>query len=188
MSSTPTHSEVDGASLQVPAKYAAAAAADAHIHQHHGGGDHVPHVLPLSAYLATWFLLIVLTVATVIASYFNFGAGNFIIAILIATTKACVVAAMFMHLRYDRKFHAIIFSFSIIFLGIFILFTMYDTETRGKTDFVEHDRPVDVSMPFKEGKDEASMKRRYEGNAPAEPTPAPATPAAPAKPLAPPQN
>src|SRR5262249_59384331 len=130
--------------------------------EHAHGGDHVPHVLPISAYLATWIVLLVLTILTVIASYYNFGAGNFIIAILIATTKACVVAAMFMHLRYDRKFHAIIFSFSLIFLGIFIMFTMYDTETRGKTDAVEHDRPVEVTAPFKGGKDEVALKKKLE--------------------------
>ena len=133
-------------------------------HEHAHGGDHVPHVLPLTAYMATWIVLLVLTILTVVASYFNFGAGNFIIAILIATTKACVVAAMFMHLRYDRKFHAIIFSFSLIFLGIFIMFTMYDTETRGKTDAIEHDRPVDVSTPFKQGKDELKLKEKLEGS------------------------
>jgi cytochrome c oxidase subunit 4 len=145
-------------------------------HEHAAGHDHVPHVLPLTAYLGTWIILLVLTVGTVIASYFNFGAGNFIIAILIATTKACVVAAMFMHLRYDRKFHAIIFSFSVIFLGIFILFTMYDTETRGKTDAIEADRPVDVSTPFKQGKVEEKLKRRYEGSTEGTP-PAPKPPA-----------
>jgi cytochrome c oxidase subunit 4 len=135
---------------------------DAHGHGAHGA-DHVPHVLPLWLYLATWGALIVLTVATVAASYANFGAWNFIIAIVIATSKACVVAAIFMHLRYDRKFHAIIFSFSVIFLGIFILFTMFDTETRGRTDIVEHDRPINVSTPFTGGgRDEAALKARYE--------------------------
>jgi cytochrome c oxidase subunit 4 len=182
--STSTHTETNAP----PASLAAAAAADAHGHGHgaHGGADFVPHVLPLGIYLATWITLLVLTIATVAASYFNFGAGNFIIAILIATIKACVVAAMFMHLRYDKKFHAIIFSFSLVFLAIFILFTMYDTETRGKTDAVEHDRPVDVSTPFKQGKDEVKLKARYEGT-PAEGA-APEAPKPPAKPLAPPQG
>ena len=130
---------------------------------HHGGGDHVPHVLPLSAYILTWVTLIILTLVTVVASYFNFGNWNFIIAIVIATTKACVVAAIFMHLRWDRRFHTIIFSFSIIFLGIFIAFTMYDTETRGRTDITEADRPVNVQNPFGGGKAEKELRERYEG-------------------------
>src|SRR5262245_59298543 len=84
---------------------------------HHGhavGHDHVPHVLPLTNYILTWLTLMVLTIVTVAASYFNFGTWNLVIALAIATTKACVVAAIFMHLRYDRKFHTVIFSFSVI--------------------------------------------------------------------------
>jgi len=159
--------------------------AAAHAHGH-SGADHVPHVLPLSTYFATWATLIVLTIVTVAASYFNFGTWNVVIALLIATTKASVVAAIFMHLRYDLKFHAIIFSFSLIFLGIFIAFTMYDTETRGRTDAVEADRPVNVQTPFAGGKAERDLKERYanqplEGGSAAkriekipEPAPAPA--------------
>jgi cytochrome c oxidase subunit 4 len=136
---------------------------DKHGHEVGHGGDHVPHVLPLSAYLLTWTVLIILTVVTVAASYFSFGAWNFVIAIVIATTKACVVAAIFMHLRWDRRFHTVIFSFSLIFLGIFIAFTMYDTETRGRTDQVEADRPVNINLPFGGGKVERELKERYEG-------------------------
>jgi cytochrome c oxidase subunit 4 len=140
--------------------------ADPHADPHgHHGADFVPHILPLSVYILTWVTLIILTIVTVAASYFNFGAWNFVIAIVIATTKACVVAAIFMHLRWDRKFHTIIFSFSLIFLGIFIAFTMYDTETRGRTDIVEADRPVNVSTPFAGGKAERDLKERYEGQA-----------------------
>src|SRR5262249_32067334 len=127
------------------------------------GADHVPHVLPLANYIATWVALIVFTVITVAASYFNFGTWNLVIALLIATTKACIVAAIFMHLRYDRKFHTVIFSFSVIFLGIFIAFTMFDTETRGRTDSVEADRPVTVTTPFAGGKAERDLKERYTG-------------------------
>jgi cytochrome c oxidase subunit 4 len=175
---------IKGGPAHGPAQHPAPDAHDAHGHAH-GGVDHVPHVLPLTAYLATWGALIVLTVITVWASYQNFGSWNLIIALLVATTKACIVAAIFMHLRYDRRFHTIIFSFSVIFLGVFIMFTMYDTETRGRTDAVEADRPVDVATPFKGGRTEEALKRKYEGSA--EPG-APAAPVKPAPPLAPPQN
>ena len=133
-------------------------------HDAHSGHaeDFHPHVLPLQTYILTWVALIVLTVITVAASYFNFGTWNVIIALVIATTKATVVAAIFMHLRYDLKFHAIIFSFSLIFLGVFIAFTMFDTETRGRTDATEADRPVSVVTPFAGGKEERDLKARYE--------------------------
>ena len=87
--------------------------------------------------------------APVGASYVDFGSVNILIALGIATIKATVVALMFMHLRWDHKFHAIIFSFSLIFLAIFIAFTMYDTETRGRTDMTQADRSANVKAPFK---------------------------------------
>jgi cytochrome c oxidase subunit 4 len=131
---------------------------------HHGGPDHVPHVLPLWVYLATWGALMVLTVITVAVSYVDIGGFNLVIALLVATIKATIVAMMFMHLKYDHKFHAIIFSFSIIFLGIFIAFTMFDTETRGQADAVQADRSRDVKAPFKgpalDGKKEAELKTK----------------------------
>jgi cytochrome c oxidase subunit 4 len=137
---------------------------EAHVHAHHGGPDHVPHVLPMWVYFATWGALMVLTAITVFASYLDLGAMNLVIALFIATTKACIVALMFMHLKYDHKFHAIIFSFSVIFLGIFIAFTMFDTETRGQADQVQADRPVNIKAPFQgtalNGKQEMMRKKQ----------------------------
>lgn len=154
------------------------------VHGHPAGrGDHVPHVLGLKVYFATWITLLVLTAITVGASYVDVGSANILIALLIATIKATVVALMFMHLKWDHRFHAIIFSFSIIFLAIFIAFTMYDTETRGRTDQTQADRSLNVKTPFKngvlEGKQEMHMKERYG---------VPANAPLPAQNLTPPQN
>jgi cytochrome c oxidase subunit 4 len=136
---------------------------DAHDHGHgHGqGGDHVPHVLPLKTYFATWGALIVLTCLTVAVSYVNFGPGNLIIAMLIATLKATTVAAMFMHLAFDHKFHAVIIASSVVFLGIFIGFTMFDTETRGRTDSMEHERAADIHNPFAGTTDDAEIRAKW---------------------------
>ena len=140
-------------------------AEEGHGHHHGAGPDHVPHVLPIWVYFATWGALMVLTVITVGASYLDLGSLNLVIALFIATVKACVVALMFMHLRYDHKFHGIIFSFSIIFLGIFIAFTMFDTEARGQADQVQSDRPVNVKAPFKgtavDGRQEHMRKKAH---------------------------
>jgi cytochrome c oxidase subunit 4 len=121
---------------------------DAHAHPAAPGKDHVPHVLPLSTYLKTWGALLVLTAVTVGASYVNFGAANLWIALLIASVKAATVALVFMHLYYDHKFHAVIFGVSLVFLAIFIIFTMFDTQTRGRADGIERERPADIRAPF----------------------------------------
>jgi cytochrome c oxidase subunit IV len=121
--------------------------ADSHGHGH-GGGDHVPHVLPLKMYIGTWIALMVFTVITVGVSYVDFGDFNLWIAMLIATCKASLVALLFMHLRWDERFNSIILVSSIIFLGIFIGFTMSDTDNRGRAEPIEHDRPLNVKDPF----------------------------------------
>ena len=127
-------------------------AADDHGHGHgHGAadGDHHPHVLPMSTYLLTWGTLLVLTVVTVGVSYVNLGhATNLAIALGIATVKATVVAAIFMHLRYDHKFHTLILSSAFIFLAVFISFTMFDTEARGKCETIEGIKVKEMKHPF----------------------------------------
>jgi cytochrome c oxidase subunit IV len=118
-------------------------------HDHgHGGADHVPHVLPLKVYFGTWGTLLVLTVVTVGASYIDLGAANLALALLIATVKASVVALIFMHLFWDHKFHALIFMASLVFLAIFIGFTMFDTNNRGRAESIEALRPADIKQPF----------------------------------------
>jgi cytochrome c oxidase subunit 4 len=115
----------------------------------HAGADHVPHVTPLDIYLKTFGTLMVLTVITVGASYVNLGTTvNLILALIIATIKATVVAAFFMHLAADHKFHTIVFVSGIVFLLIFVAFTMFDTEFRGKLESVERDRPGYSGDPF----------------------------------------
>ncbi|MDI3290101.1 cytochrome C oxidase subunit IV family protein [Polyangium sp. 15x6] len=124
-----------------------------HDHGHgHGSanGDHVPHVLPFKVYIGTFATLLFLTVVTVAASYVDIGhTGNLIVALLIATIKASVVALIFMHLKWDHKFHGIIFVSALIFLAVFIGITMSDTEFRGEAESIEAHNPVDLKDPFK---------------------------------------
>ena len=134
---------------------------DAHAHPEGHGKDHVPHILPLSTYLKTWGALLVLTVVTVGASYVNFGSANLWIALLIASVKAATVALVFMHLYYDHKFHAVIFGVSLVFLAIFIIFTMFDTQTRGRADGIERERPADIKAPFAGTQAEQRLKEQH---------------------------
>ncbi len=120
-----------------------------HASHEHGGPDHVPHVSPLSVYMKTFATLMVLTVITVGVSYVNLGTtANLIIAVIIATIKATIVAAFFMHLAHDNKFHTIIFASGLVFLAVFVTFTMFDTSWRGKAESVEHDRPKNSMDPW----------------------------------------
>lgn len=97
-------------------------------HAHHGqapaGGDHGHgahvHVMPLSVLFAIFTLLIVFTAMTVVIAQFHLGKWEVPITMLIATTKATLVAVYFMHLRYDNPFNAMIFVFSLLFVGLFL--------------------------------------------------------------------
>ncbi len=83
-------------------------------------------------YLLTLIALLILTGVTVGAAYVDFGSStvNIIIAMLIATVKASLVALIFMHLRHDKALNSIIFVSSLIFLGILLGFCMIDLGSR----------------------------------------------------------
>jgi cytochrome c oxidase subunit 4 len=89
------------------------------------------HIIPLKTYLGIAIALVVLTGITVAVSFVHLGPFNLVVAMLIATTKGTLVALIFMHLKYDNKFFATIFTISLLFVSVLIILTMFDTETRG---------------------------------------------------------
>lgn len=91
--------------------------------------EHTHHVTGPKTYAAVLGALLVLTVVTVAASYVDFGSMNTIVALLIATMKGSLVALFFMHLRHD-KFNAVIFVGGLVFLAVFLIWTLFDIETR----------------------------------------------------------
>ncbi len=92
-------------------------------------------------YIVTLVTLLILTVITVGASYVNFGSGNVVIALTIATIKGSIVALFFMHLRHDRPINAIIGLTGFLFLGIFLMFDFIDVGTR------TNPQPINLHAP-----------------------------------------
>ncbi len=84
------------------------------------------HIVPLKVLAAVWLSLMVLTVITVAVTYVDLGTFNLYLAMLIATVKATLVALYFMHLRYDRPFHGVIFLIALAFVFLFISIVMTD--------------------------------------------------------------
>jgi cytochrome c oxidase subunit 4 len=119
---------------------------------HGDGEDHVPHVLPLKLYLGVFAALLVLTAVTVWVSYFDFGDLNIVVALGVAMAKASLVAAVFMHLAFDKKFNLVVFLIGVLFLVMFLGFTMADTEYRELADRIEAERARDYTAPFVDGK------------------------------------
>lgn len=104
--------------------------------------SHTPHILPVSLYLTIGAALLVLTMVTVTVSQYDFGPYNLVIAMMIASIKALLVAFFFMHLWFDSKVYFSIFAGALMFLAVFIVFTMFDTQRRG--DIYEAvEQPID---------------------------------------------
>ena len=94
-------------------------------------GEHSVHITPLRVYLGIGAALLVLTALTIGVSQIHLGPWNIVVALAIAAIKATLVAFFFMHLFYDNKFYFLVLTIGILFLAIFIGFTMIDTMRRG---------------------------------------------------------
>ena len=92
------------------------------------------HVIPTKTYLKVLLVLLGLTVLTVAVARpvtgVDFGFLNTAIAMFIATIKASLVLAIFMHLKYDNKLFTVIFGTSLFFLIILYLFSLIDIYSR----------------------------------------------------------
>jgi cytochrome c oxidase subunit 4 len=97
---------------------------------HDDGRVHV-HIASTQFYIGIFVALVCLTILTVKVSYYDFGSLNIIVALLVASAKASLVAIFFMHLRHDSLFNALAFIVSFLFLGLFILLTYDDLGRRG---------------------------------------------------------
>jgi cytochrome c oxidase subunit 4 len=112
-----THEPI-GEAAPVPADGHAAAQA---AHDEHVAHDVSKHI---RAYLLVGLTLIVFTAITVGLSYVDFGTqkANVAVAMLVATFKAAMVAAIFMHLSNEKRMIYRILIFTVLFvLALFFL-------------------------------------------------------------------
>ena len=96
----------------------------AHPHSEHDVTKHV------RGYLIVFVALLAGTVLTVWASYIHFGAkgnntGNIVVALVIALTKAFLVAGYFMHLISEKKMIYSILGFTAVFFAGLMFLTIW---------------------------------------------------------------
>lgn len=101
-------------------------------HSHQAHDEQHEHVVPAWLLHLIFVLLLGLTILTVAAIKVDVGNYNIVIAIGIATVKALLVVFYFMHLKWDRAFHALCVFGAIGFVGILIAYTMIDTREYGR--------------------------------------------------------
>ena len=94
----------------------------------HGGHAGFSHPMPVWMLLAVFFALLGLTFLTVFQAQFDLGNAEVWLSLTIATIKAGLVIAFFMHLLWDKPLNAIVILGSLIFVALFLGFTMMDAE------------------------------------------------------------
>jgi cytochrome c oxidase subunit IV len=88
-------------------------------------------VVSIRTYTLTWLALLALALATTLIGFLDLGPFSMGIAILIATAKAALVVAFFMHGRYESKLVRVIIAAGVIWFVIMISNTLGDYITRG---------------------------------------------------------
>jgi cytochrome c oxidase subunit 4 len=99
---------------------------------HKDHSEHGVHIVSYKEHFGTWLALIVLTVMTVTVSVY--GAELYTLsvltAMLIASTKALIVAFYFMHLKYDPKMYQIMIGIVLVLFVVFAVLTLADYMVR----------------------------------------------------------
>ena len=92
-----------------------------------GGADHAHSAVP---YVIVWVALLFFTGLTYVTGTMHLGAWALPVAMTIATTKAAMVAIIFMHLRDSGAATRLVFMTSLIFVALLLALTVSDVATR----------------------------------------------------------
>ncbi len=110
--------------------------------EHHDDHHGISHVASMKVLVGTGGTLLMLTIVTVLATKVDFGANiNLAIAMFIAVVKASLVVLFFMHLKYDKIFHTVVFLSAILAASLFVGFTLMDTGQYQQTNIWNPDSP-----------------------------------------------
>lgn len=115
--------------------------------QTHGHSEHdFAHPFPVWGLLFVFFALVFLTILTVAQANFDVGGIDIVLSMIIATIKASLVVFFFMHLAFDKSYNAIIFLGSLLFVSLFLGFTLLDSQTT-KQNFILKTDIEEVAAP-----------------------------------------
>jgi cytochrome c oxidase subunit 4 len=113
-------------------------------HAHTASDIAFAHPVPKKLLFAVFFILVGLTIFTVVANGWPLGKLDVWVALVIATIKASLVVLFFMHMWWEKTFNVMVFLTSFLFLTMFIGMTLMDTSAYRKSveDFPESKRPT----------------------------------------------
>jgi len=93
-------------------------------HTQHKEEEH--HIVSYAANIKIWIVLLLLTWITITVAYLDFGNLAVAVALLIATVKAGVVLAYYMHLKFDSKIITLFLLITMAVFASFIILTFFD--------------------------------------------------------------
>lgn len=96
---------------------------------HHESLPSFNHPVSVKLLVSVFCALVGLTIVTMVVS--NLGihpAISFPLAMMIATMKAFLVCAFFMHMWWEKGFNVVAFLSSLLFVTLFIGITLMDTD------------------------------------------------------------
>lgn len=88
--------------------------------------DTSEHILSYGKLTAVYLALLALTVATVLITRVDLGAGKVWAALAIACIKSGLVIAFFMHMKYEARIFRISLFVALVTLATFIGVTFFD--------------------------------------------------------------
>jgi cytochrome c oxidase subunit 4 len=89
-------------------------------------GEIGTHIIGYRKLTAVWLTLLLLTALTVRVSRLDLGIGHVWGSLAIASAKAGLVIAFFMHMRYEGRLLRWLLFVALLTLAIFIGFTFFD--------------------------------------------------------------
>lgn len=103
-------------------------------HDSHEHDDYMPHVhvSSIAQNTGVFVALVFLTIITIAAYSVRLGEANLFVAIFIASIKATLVCAFFMHLLYENPFNTLFFLGTFAFVIVFVGYTVNDAGYRGQ--------------------------------------------------------
>ncbi len=93
------------------------------------------HIVVKKTLVFTYLVLLALTLGTVLIAYLDLGAFSMVIAIVIATIQASVIAGFFMHALYESALVRVVSAGGVIWFLIMMTLVMNDFITRGWLPF-----------------------------------------------------
>ena len=88
------------------------------------------HIVPLKTYITILCTLLGLTVFTVAIAQVDFGEMNAVVALLVASVKALLVASFFMHLKFEGKLIIMFAIYPLVLLFLFVGSNVADERIR----------------------------------------------------------